>query len=71
MPISVLQKAHISHKWGTAPSEPIQTNFGSLSHLMDIINFAKFHIDQSKGFDFGDIRKTQCFLESDVVLNTV
>ena len=31
--------------WGAAPSEPIRTIFGTLSHPMDFINFAKFYFD--------------------------
>ena len=35
----------------SSPSEPIQTIYGILRHLMDVIIRAKFNIDQSRGFD--------------------
>ena len=49
------QKAYISRMCGAAPSEPIETIFGTLSHLMDVINSAKFNLDRSRGFGLGDV----------------
>ena len=43
--------------WGAAPFEPIKTIFGTLSHLMDVINCAKLNIDWSRGFALADVEK--------------
>ena len=34
--------------WGGARSEPVQTIFGTLGHLMDGINCAQFYVDRSR-----------------------
>ena len=57
--------------WGAAPCEPIRTIFGTVGHLVDVINCAKFHVDRSWGFSLGGARKTPLPSASEVVLNTV
>ena len=55
----------MSHVGGTH-SEPIQTIFGTLCHLIDVINYAKFHLDRSMSFGSGDIGKMLVSFESEV-----
>ena len=58
--------------WGAAPSEPIETIFGTLSHLMDVINCGKFNLDRPRGvWARGTSEKCMLPFESEVVLNTV
>ena len=47
--------------WEAAPSEPIQTIFGTLGHLMDVINYAKFHVDRSRGIGLAGVERNACF----------
>ena len=57
--------------WEAVPSEMIQIMFGTLSHLMDIINCAKFNIDWSTDFGLWTSKKCMFPFESKVVLNNV
>ena len=53
----VAKKAYYFTYVGNSSSEPIQTIFGTLSHLVDIINCAKFHLNRSRGFDLEGVWK--------------
>ena len=55
-----IYKVHISCIKRETPCEPIPTIFGTLGHLVDIINYAKFHLDRSRiGFGIGQ-QKDEC-----------
>ena len=56
---------------GGAPLNQFKPFFGTLSHLMDVINCAKFNIDRSRGFGLGDVGKMHVFSESEAVLSTI
>jgi hypothetical protein len=45
---------YISPICGAAPGQPIQTIFGTLGNLADLINRAKFHVDWLRGFGWAD-----------------
>ena len=46
---------------GSSPSEPMQTVFGTLCHLMHIICCTKSNLDRSTGFGLWDVGKNACF----------
>jgi hypothetical protein len=46
-----LGQVHILHPYGeSSPRQPIPTNLGSSSEVLDLINRTKFHVDRLMGF---------------------
>ena len=46
------QGGNISPIWGETPTAPIATKICMVGHLADIITYAKFQGDISRGYDF-------------------
>ena len=57
--------------WGAAPFEPIQTVFGTLNHLMDLINCANLISIGQRISAWATTEKCMFPFDCDVVLNTV
>ena len=53
---------YISRMWGDSPNKPIATKFRSSVELADVINRAKFHLDQSRGFACGKSQNLVVYL---------
>ena len=56
--------------WGDSPNKPIATKFRSSVELADVINRAKFHLDQSRGFACGKSQNLAFAFKSKTVLTT-
>ena len=44
--------------WGAAALNQFEQSFGTLSHLMDVINYAKPNLNLLRGFGLGDNQST-------------